>query len=189
MELLLSLAVGIALSAACGFRVFVPLLVLSGAALSGHVHLAESFSWVGTWPAFATFAAATLLEIGAYYVPWIDNALDSIATPAAVVAGIIVTASVLTDVSPHLRWTLALIAGGGAAGLVQGVTVGTRHTSSLATGGMGNPFVSSFEAVGALATSVVALAWPILALVVVAIIAALLVRRSVRKRQLQKIGL
>jgi hypothetical protein len=180
METGLSIGVGIALAAACGFRVFVPLLVISTAALSGHVELAESFAWVGTWPALVTFAVATILEIAAYYIPWLDNALDTVATPAAVVAGIVVTASVLTDMSPYLRWTLAVIAGGGAAGLVQGTTVSVRGTSTLSTAGAANPVVSTVEAAGSLLTSVLAVVWPVLALAVVVLVLGLFMRRKVR---------
>ena len=126
MELALSICLGLGLSAACGFRVFVPLLGVSTAALAGHLHLAYGFEWLGTWPAFACFLTATILEIVAYYVPWLDNLLDSVATPAAVVAGTIATASVITDMSPLLQWSLAIIAGGGTAGVIQSATVLVR---------------------------------------------------------------
>ena len=115
MEIFLSICVGIGLSAACGFRVFVPLLCLSIAAILCAVHLASSFAWVGTTPAIVAFSVATVAEIAAYYIPWVDNALDSAAVPLATVAGIFVTASVVTEIDPFWRWTLAVIAGGGIA--------------------------------------------------------------------------
>src|SRR6266704_2988656 len=113
METLLSICVGIGLSAACGFRIFVPLLLMSVASLTGHLTLAHGFEWVGSYPALVTFAVATSVEIAGYYVPWVDNVLDAIATPAAIVTGSLVTASLVTDLSPFLKWTLAIIAGGG----------------------------------------------------------------------------
>src|SRR5881394_829642 len=115
MEPFLSSLVGIGLSAACGFRVFVPLLVVSIASYSGHLHLAPGFEWMGSTAALIAFATATALEIAGYYVPWVDNLLDTIASPAAVIAGTIATASVVADMSPFLKWTLAAIAGGGIA--------------------------------------------------------------------------
>src|SRR5437867_4276732 len=133
METFLSVCAGIGLAAACGFRVFVPLLVVSIASLTGHLHLSAHFQWLGSYPALLAFAVATMLEIGGYFVPWLDHLLDTIATPAAVVAGTIVSASMFTDMSPFLRWTLALIAGGGIAGLVQGSTVATRAISTATT--------------------------------------------------------
>src|SRR5712671_6117407 len=104
METLLSCCLGVGLSAACGFRVFVPLLVMSVAAHSGHLTLAHGFEWIGSYPALVTFSVATAVEIAGYYIPWVDNLLDSLATPAAVIAGTLAMASLATDMSPLLKW-------------------------------------------------------------------------------------
>src|SRR6266481_5655833 len=143
METVLSICLGVGLSAACGFRVFVPLLIMSIASLSGHLTPAHGFEWIGSYPALVAFSVATGLEIGGYYIPWLDHVLDTIATPAAIIAGILISASMFTDMSPVLRWTLAVIAGGGAAGLVQGGTVVTRALSTSTSGGLANPVVST----------------------------------------------
>src|SRR5579864_205745 len=103
METILCVCLGIGLAAACGFRVFVPFLIMSIASLSGHLQLAHGFEWIGTYPALTTFSVATFLEVAGYYVPWVDHLLDTVATPAAVVAGIIVTASVVSGMSPLLK--------------------------------------------------------------------------------------
>jgi hypothetical protein len=168
METILSLLVGIGLSAACGFRVFVPLLIASVAAHTGHLKLAAGFAWLGSDVALIAFAVATALEIVAYYVPWIDHLLDVIATPAAIVAGTLITASLVTDMSPFLRWTLAVIAGGGVAGAVQGTTVFARAISSVGTGGLVNPIVSTVELGGSMIMSLLAIIVPVLAIVLVA---------------------
>jgi len=181
MEQVLSICVGIGLSAACGFRVFIPLLIMSIASLSGHLTLAHGFEWIGTYPALVSFAVATCLEIAGYYIPWLDHLLDSLATPAAIVAGTIVTASAVTDMSPFLKWTLAVIAGGGAAGLVQSATVITRGASTLATGGLANPLVASLELGGATITSVLALVAPILAVLLLLTLVFFLGRSALRK--------
>jgi hypothetical protein len=170
MENVLSLLIGIGLSAACGFRVFVPLLVVSIAAHTGHLKLASGFAWLGSDAALITFAVATVLEITAYYVPWLDNLLDTIASPAAVIAGTIVTASLVTDMSPFLKWTLAVIAGGGVAGLIQGTTAVTRATSTATTGGLANPLLATVELGGAIITSLASLAVPVLTTAVIATI-------------------
>src|SRR5258707_766791 len=104
MDTIFSLLAGLGLSAACGFRVFVPLLVISIASLSGHLTLSPGFAWVGTWPALIAFATATALEVAGYYVPWVDNLLDTVATPAAIVAGTIVTASMVSNMDPFMKW-------------------------------------------------------------------------------------
>jgi hypothetical protein len=163
METLLSICVGIGLSAACGFRVFVPLLVMSVASLSGHLTLAPGFTWVGSYPALVTFSVATAVEIAGYYIPWVDHLLDTIATPAAIVAGTLITASMVTGMSPFLKWSLAVIAGGGVAGMVQGTTVLTRGASTATTAGLANPLVATLELAGSVATSILALVAPVLA--------------------------
>jgi hypothetical protein len=177
METLLSILLGIGLSAACGFRVFVPLLVVSVAGLSGHLSLAAEFQWLATWPALTAFALATTLEITAYYVPWLDNLLDAVASPAAVVAGTLITAAVITDMSPFLRWTLALIAGGGIAGLVQGTTVAARGVSTATTAGLANPLLATAELGGAVTTAITAIVMPLFLGAVLLALGFVLIRR------------
>jgi hypothetical protein len=181
METLLSICVGIGLSAACGFRVFVPLLAMNLAALSGHLTLAHGFEWIGSYPALIAFSVATLLEIGGYYIPWLDHVLDTIATPAAIIAGTLITASVVTGMTPFLKWTLAVIAGGGAAGLVQGTTVAARGVSGLTTAGLANPLVATIELGGATVTSILAIVAPVLAVLLMLAFVLVLGRKLVRK--------
>jgi len=168
MSTLLSVLLGIGLSAACGFRIFVPFLLVGIAARTGHVTLGPTFVWMATTPALIALGVATVLEIAAYYIPWLDHVLDVVATPAAVVAGMVMTASVVTGLDPMLKWTLALIAGGGIAGTVQALTVGTRKVSLLTTGGLANPVVSTVELLGSVLLTLLAIALPLLAFAVIA---------------------
>jgi hypothetical protein len=168
----LSICLGIGLSAACGFRVFVPLLCLSIAANTGHVHLISSFAWIGSTPALITFSVATALEIAAYYIPFLDNLLDTVAVPAAAVAGVLVTLSVMTDMPPLWRWTLAMIAGAGVASSTQVATTKLRAISSVTTGGVGNHVLATAEAGTASMLSLVAIVWPVLAVVLVLVVLA-----------------
>jgi hypothetical protein len=184
MEQVLSVCVGIGLSAACGFRVFVPLLVMSIASLSGHLTLAHGFEWIGTYPALVSFSVATCLEIAGYYVPWLDHLLDTLASPAAIVAGTIITASAVTDMSPFLKWTLAVIAGGGAAGIVQSATVLTRGASTVATAGLANPVVATLELAGATITIIMALVAPILVVLLLLVVVFFVGRKVLRKASL-----
>jgi hypothetical protein len=167
LSIFLGIALGVSLSAAAGFRVFVPFLIMSVAALSGHLSLGESWSWIGTYPALLVFAIASVVEILAYYVPLLDNVLDTITTPAAVIAGVLLTAASITELSPLLTWTLAIIAGGGTAALVQTGTVIVRGISTTTTLGLGNFIVSTGELVGSVVASVLALVLPLLALILV----------------------
>ncbi|MDX1946452.1 MAG: DUF4126 domain-containing protein [Pirellulaceae bacterium] len=185
MELVLALCLGIGLSAGCGFRVFVPLLGMNVAALAGHLDLGPGFEWIGTWPAFACFLTATVLEIGAYYIPWLDNLLDAVATPAAIVAGTIATAAALgqvENVSPLVEWSLALIAGGGTAAVVQTSTVALRGASTATTGGLANFVVSTGELIASVGATILALVLPILCATLV-LISAFLAMRWLTRRQ------
>ncbi|MCX8109794.1 MAG: DUF4126 domain-containing protein [Syntrophorhabdaceae bacterium] len=177
METLLGLIVGVGLSAACGFRVFVPLLGMSIAALSGHITLSPNFAWIGTWIALVAFSVATILEIATYYLPWVDNMMDAIMTPAAVVAGIIVTASMIEDISPFLKWSLAIIVGGGVAAIVQGGTVILRYGSSGLTGGLANHTVSTIEMILSILVTILAMVLPILCLIAVVWICYKMIRK------------
>ena len=170
----MSIMIGVALSATCGFRVFVPLLAVNigtralDADGQPRIELAGGFDWLSSDIALIVFLVATLFEIGGYYIPWIDNLLDTIASPASIVAGTVITASFVTGMDPWLQWLLGVIAGGGAAGAVQATTVVARAGSTVTTGGLGNPIVASVETSGAFlgaALSIVAVKFAIVVFV------------------------
>ncbi|MBR8832894.1 MAG: DUF4126 domain-containing protein [Stigonema ocellatum SAG 48.90 = DSM 106950] len=167
LDTLIEFLLGISLSAAAGFRVFVPLLALSVASVFGHFDLPTDFDWLESPQALAVLAVACLLEIIGYYIPWLDHLLDTVATPAAFIAGTIVTASFAPEMNPVVQWTLALIAGGGTAGLTKGLMNILRITSTGVSGGLTNPVVSTIELVSAIALSVLAIALPVVAGIIV----------------------
>ncbi|HBH87773.1 MAG TPA: DUF4126 domain-containing protein [Syntrophaceae bacterium] len=168
MESLLAVITGIGLSAACGFRVFVPLLALNLASTHGYLTLAPGFEWIGGYYATIAFASATILEIIAYYVPWLDHIMDAIASPASIIAGTIATASVITDLPPSVKWIVAIIAGGGIAGILQGTTTALRGKSSIFTGGLGNPLIATAELAGSAFIALLAIIIPIIGFVLAA---------------------
>jgi hypothetical protein len=163
----LSIVLGIGLAAATGFRVFLPMLIVSGAAYTGHLPLDNSFAWLATPSALTMLGVAAVAEILAYYVPGVDNLLDALATPAALIAGTVVSAAVITDLPPMVKWTTAVIAGGGIAGITQGVTAMLRAKSTVLTGGLGNSVIATAELVGSLLVSLLTLAAPLAALALV----------------------
>ncbi|MCK5133398.1 MAG: DUF4126 domain-containing protein [Candidatus Sabulitectum sp.] len=175
MEWVLGVLVGVSLSAACGFRVFVPMLVMSIAVHSGHLEPASGFEWLGSWSALLGFGLATVVEIVAYFVPLVSNALDVVATPAAVVAGTILTASMVGELSPVLRWTLAAVAGGSVAGGIQAATVSLR---SAATPAGASGLVSVAEDGAAVVTSMLAVTIPLLAIGLLGFSGIFLMRRK-----------
>jgi hypothetical protein len=191
LDLALSIALGVGLAAASGFRVFLPMLVVSVAAYTGHLPLGENFAWLATPGALIMLVVAALIEILAYYIPGVDNLLDALATPAAVVAGTLVSAAVITDLPPMLKWTTAIIAGGGVAGLTQGVTALLRAKSTVLTAGVGNPVIATAELGGSLLVSLLALAAPLVALLAVIVflwLAMRLIRRIARSASSSSTG-
>lgn len=169
-ETIISICLGIGLSASVGFRVFVPLFTLSLAAYFDVWQLNESWEWVGSMPALITLGVATLVEICAYFIPYIDNLLDSIAVPLAAIAGTAVMLSTVADLSPVTTWALAIIAGGGTAAAVAGSSSTTRLASTATTGGIANPVVSTLETGTSVVMSALSIFVPVIAVILVIII-------------------
>lgn len=186
MDSILSILIGLGLAAACGFRVFVPLLVLAIASKAGMVELGSGLNWVGSTEAILAFGTASLLEVVAYWIPWLDHALDTLASPAAVVAGTLAAASQFGDVahvSPLMQWASALVAGGGVAGVVQAANVTTRAGSTLTTAGIANPIISAAQSVLAVVVSIVSIVAPVLGAILLLLIAVFVMRVVSRFRR------
>ncbi|MBP8099577.1 MAG: DUF4126 domain-containing protein [Acinetobacter sp.] len=184
METILGLCIGIGLSAACGFRIFVPLLVMSVASLMGWFEPMKGFEWLAMPSVCIALAVATVCEITAYYIPWVDNALDTISTPAAMIAGTLTTMAVSSgEMSQFASWAAAIIIGGGTAGAVQMSTVAVRGLSTATTGGIANPVVSTGEWIGAFLLSILSLLVPVLVVIVVLMMVVWSVRWVRRKKQ------
>lgn len=189
MEILLGILVGLGLSAACGFRVFVPAFIAAIAIRAGAVSTASGFEWLGSDVALIALGVGTVLEVAAYYIPWVDNLLDMVALPAAGIAGTLLSASMMGDVSPWLQWSLAAIAGGGTATTIQAGTMKLRAMSSTLTGGVGNGVISTGEAVASTSMSALSIFAPVVAalvavcLVVIAIRIMILFWKKIRARR------
>ncbi|MFD2823443.1 DUF4126 domain-containing protein [Lacinutrix iliipiscaria] len=175
-ETMLSIFLGIGLAASVGFRIFVPLFVLSLAAHFNIWELNASWEWVGSMTAVVTLGVATCVEVFAYYIPLVDNLLDSIAVPLAAIAGTAVMVSTVADLSPVITWALAIIAGGGTAAAIAGTSSLTRLASTSTTGGFANPIVSTLETGTSLVMSIISLFIPILAIILVIILLFIIFR-------------
>jgi hypothetical protein len=183
VETLLSLALGISLSAASGFRIFVPPLVMSLLSHTAFYNPPSNLAWMENPLVTTVFAVATFLEIFAYYIPWIDHALDVIAAPVAFIAGTLMTGAFGIELDPALRWTLAIIAGGGAASSVQLLTSGARLLSGTTTAGLGNPVVSTAENVAATGLSIFAFFLPLITFIAVIALLWFAINRLLRLRR------
>ena len=169
------LALGLGLSACCGFRVFIPLLIASSASKLGWLPIAGNFAWLSSWPSLVCFASASVCEVLAYYIPVVDNLLDTLATPAAMIAGTLVSAATLLHLDPTSQWVLGIIVGGGSAGLIQAGTGLTRLASTKFTAGTGNAVVSTSENVLATGGSLAAVFMPLLVAAVVGLLLVVIV--------------
>lgn len=173
MQLFLSICLGLGLAASSGFRIFIPMLAANIAALSGYHQFGNGFEWLNTWTAFGILLTASITEIAAYYIPWLDNVLDHIALPIAVAAGTLLSTSFISaDMAPALKWGLGLLAGGGTAGIIHSGMALLRLGSTAGTGGLANPIVTTAENGASITLSILALVVPVLvaALVVILII-------------------
>ncbi|MGV3633001.1 MAG: DUF4126 domain-containing protein [Pseudorhodoplanes sp.] len=186
LDLAISVALGIVLAASTGFRIFLPMLIASGAAYTGYLPLDESFAWLATPLALTMLGVAAFVEVVAYYFPGVDNLLDTLAAPAALVAGTVLSAAVMTDLPPMLKWTAAIVAGGGAASLTQFVTTALRAKSTILTAGIGNSAVATAELGGAFVLPMLALAAPLVALGIVLLLLWMAIRLLRRLRQSTK---
>jgi Domain of unknown function (DUF4126) len=164
-ESLLGVALGIGLAAATGFRIFLPLLIAGLAARFDYLPLGDDFQWLASTTALFTLGTAAVFETLAYYIPGVDHLLDVLASPATLVAGAVASAAVMVDVPPAVMWPLAIIAGGGVAGLTKGSTALLRAKSGALTGGLANPVISTVETVGATGIALFAILLPVLTLV------------------------
>nr|WP_142786201.1 DUF4126 domain-containing protein [Changchengzhania lutea] len=175
-ETIISICLGIGLSASVGFRVFLPLFALSLASYFNVWELNESWEWIGGTTALITLGVAMLIEVFAYFIPYIDNLLDTISVPLAALAGTAVMLSTVADLSPVITWSLAIIAGGGTAAAIAGSASTTRLASTATTGGLGNPIVSTVETGTAVVMSVVSIFLPVIAVILVVILFVIIYR-------------
>lgn len=183
-ETILSIFLGIGLAASVGFRIFLPLFALSLAGYLDVWQLNENWEWVGSMAAIITFGVATLVEILAYFIPWLDNLLDSFAIPMAALAGTAVMVSTVSNLDPVITWTLAIIAGGGTATAIKGTSATGRLASTATTGGTANPVIGLVETGTAAVVTVASIFAPILAAFLVLIILIIIYRlyRKIRPR-------
>lgn len=169
-ETIFSIIIGIGLAASVGFRIFVPLFALSLASFYGIIPLNESWEWVGSSTAILMLGIATIVEILAYFIPWLDNLLDTIAIPLAAIAGTAVMVATVSDLSPIITWALAIIAGGGTATAIKGSTSTTRLASTATTAGIANPIISTVETGTSILMSIFSIFLPIVAIILVLLI-------------------
>ncbi|HUH47283.1 MAG TPA: DUF4126 domain-containing protein [Arenibacter sp.] len=183
-ETLVSIFLGIGLAASVGFRIFLPLFALSLAAYFNIWELNDNWQWIGSLAAVITLGVATVVEVFAYFIPWVDNLLDSVAVPMAAIAGTAVMVSTVANLDPLITWTLAIIAGGGTATAIKSTSAAGRIASSTTTGGLANPVFGLVETGTAAVMTTASIFMPLLAAILVIIILFLVFRiyRKIRPK-------
>jgi hypothetical protein len=180
------LAMGLSLAACTGLRAFLPLFAAGLAGRLEWIPLTSHFEWLESTPALIVFGVAVVAEFVADKVPWFDHLLDLVQSFVKPIAGVIVVAAVLHELSPLQGAVLALVLGAGVAGAVHLGKANLRLLSTASTGGLANPVVSVVEEGGAWSLALAAIVVPLIA---AAVLLALLIavvwflrRRRVRLR-------
>jgi len=178
--LLLGTASAFGLAAATGLNASLPLLLVGLAARFGLITLVAPYDAVASTTALIGLAVLALVEIAADKIPGFDSVLHRVQGPVTMAAGAIVFASqqsMIQDVSPGLAIVVGLLSAGG----VHTLRALARPVVNVATLGIGGPAVSVAEDVGAVGLTVMALAAPVLALVLLAVI-LFVIGRAVARR-------
>ncbi|GAB3715276.1 hypothetical protein GCM10027592_55710 [Spirosoma flavus] len=184
IEWFVSACIGVGLAACCGFRVFVPLLIASIATKLGIIGTVSGYEWINGWPVLLGLSVATIFELGAYYIPWLDNLLDAIATPASIIAGTLLSTSFLHIDDDVLRWGLGLMLGGSSAGIIQAGTSLLRLGSTATTGGTANPVIATGENVASVGLSLFTIFLPLIAIVLIFVVLFFVLSRLIAKRKI-----
>jgi hypothetical protein len=164
------------LSAACGLRAFMPLLILGAAARGGLVELAPSVRWLTTDPALIALGVATVVELAADKIPVVDHALDAIGLVLRPAAAWLATYALLVHWPAPWGQLVALLPALMALG-IQGAKAKVRLGSTTLTLGTGNPVVSLVEDLASLAMAAIGLIVPWLVLAALLVLALVLALR------------
>ncbi|MFC8529843.1 DUF4126 domain-containing protein [Nocardia sp. NPDC057227] len=183
----LPLFLGLGLAAACGFRAFLPLLMLSVAArfdLFG-LDLNESFAWIGSTGALVALAVAAGAELLADLIPYVDNLLSLVGNVTGPIAGAIAAGAVFQTADPSTAAIAGIIVGAPTALTFSATQTGVRAASTATTGGLTNPIVSIVENILTFCTVLLAMVLPVLIPVLLAGLLYLMwrVTRRFRRRR------
>jgi hypothetical protein len=168
LEVVTSIAMGLALAATCGLRAFLPLLTVSALGYSGFLDLSEQYNWLGALPALVVLSCAALFEWLGDKVPLVDHALDVVALVVKPLAATLAAASVMTELDPLLATVVGLIAGGSLAGGIHFLKAKVRALSTAVSATIANPFISLAEDVLALVGALLSILAPLIMLFMVA---------------------
>jgi hypothetical protein len=157
MDVLISICVGVSLSASAGLRAFMPLFVAGLLARYDWLDLGDSFVWLSQTPALIALGVAMVVEMAADKIPALDHALDLVQGPVRTGAGMVIFGAVVAELPTWATALSAIVAGGGTAATVHATKSAVRVGSTATTGGVANPVLSIGEDLTALLTSVLSI--------------------------------
>lgn len=147
--MVINILLGLALATATGFRIFLPMFLLSFTSHIGWVTLPQKLSWLEGETALFVLGVAMLIELVSYFIPGVDNIMDIIDTPIAVIVGFLVVFSVI-EVNSMMEWILAVVIGGIVPAVIKACKATIRGGVTLLMGGLGNGLFSIVEALASI---------------------------------------
>lgn len=175
------LITGIGLAVAAGLNAYIPLLVAGLLIHFDVISFGDPYDLLGGWPALIVVTVLLVIEVVADKIPAVDSVNDAIQTFIRPVSGAVLFAGAATGIDPDWSQALALILGLSAAGTVHAAKASARPVLNVATGGAAAPAVSTAEDVVSAGLSLAALLAPLLALILLALVAGWLVRLVLRR--------
>lgn len=176
LSLTLALLAGIAVSAACGLRAFLPLLALGLGARFFGLELQPALRWLTGDLSLVALGSATVLEIAGDKIPAVDHALDVVATFVRPVTAAIATYGLLVHwPSPWAQ--IVAVALGGSALALHAAKANTRVGSSLLSFGLVNPLLSVAEDIVSFGLVAIAFLAPLLVALLLLLVFLWLTRR------------
>jgi len=169
MEILATLGRTLGFSLAAGVNLYATVAVLGLAARYGWVQLPEQFQVFNHPWVIAAAGALYVIEFVADKIPWVDSIWDSIHTVIRPVGGALIAVAALGEASPAVMGMIALLGGTVAAGSHM-TKAGTRVAINTSPEPFTNWIASLAEDVFVVGLSLLTLKFPLLALLVSAII-------------------
>lgn len=178
------LATAIGLGVSAGVNAWATLLVFGLIArLQPAWFPGEAAAFFASTPVLIALGVAYLIEFVADKIPTVDHAWDVIQTFIRPVAGGVVAWASAGEGIPEHWLVIAAIAGGTTAfGSHMGKST-TRLASTAGTGGLGNPILSVAEDVFAVGQTLLAIFFPLVALLLVGAVLFVILTMLLRRRR------
>jgi hypothetical protein len=186
---------GMGLSAAAGLNAYIPFLIVALVArFTDYITLPASYAWIESWWAIGIGAVLLAAEVVLDKVPAVDSVNDAIQTfIRPTMGGLIFAATSAAASLDNSTWMtqhtwVGVVVGVVTSGLVHGGKTVARPVINAGTLGFGAPVVSTVEDGASAGLSLAALFTPVLALLLLVLLAALLIWLWITVRRWRRRG-